>query len=77
MAFLRGGLESKVMGVGGDTYANPIVQKVLQNQPSFPNIGIPTLGLAKKCQNLTFKVNFFFNWKYWFSSTFFVKIIFW
>ena len=67
MAFLRGGLESKVMGVGGDTYANPIVQKVLQNQPSFPNIGIPTrmlwiaLGSCQKVPKSDFQSQFFFQ----------------
>ena len=72
------------MKVGSDTFDNPYFQMVLQNQQFSPIIGAfgcfaKHFGLVKKCQILTFKVNFlclifFFNWNYWFNSTFFVTL---
>jgi hypothetical protein len=51
------------MKVGSDTFGNPYFQMVLQNQQFSPIIGAfgcfaKHFGLVKKCQILTFKINF-------------------
>ena len=71
-------LHNKVKRIGSNTFGDLFIQKVLQNQPSSPIIGIlwcfaQLCGNVEKCQNLTFKVNilcqkssesyFFFNEK--------------
>ena len=51
------------MKVGSETFGNPYFQMVLQNQQFSPIIGAfgcfaKNFGVVKKCQILTFKVNF-------------------
>ena len=71
------------MKVESDIFGKPYLQMVLQDQQYSPIIGAfgcfaKHFGLVKKCQILTFKVNFlsliFFQLKYWFNSTFFVTL---
>ena len=53
-------MEIKVMRVGSDTFGDPFIQKVLQNQPSSPYYKGPwdALPVVAKCENWTFKLNF-------------------
>ena len=85
LAFLRKGLENKVMKVGSETFGNPYFQMVLQNQQFSPIIGRHLWVLCKEfwcCQKVSnsdfqsqFSMSdFFFNWNYWFNSTFFVTL---
>ena len=58
-------LPTKVMRVGRDTFSDPLIQNVLQNQPSFLIISVPGClaqfcSLVRKCQYQTFKENFQF-----------------
>ena len=40
----------KIVDVGSETFGNPFIEKILQNQPSSFNIGVPKEGHVRFCK---------------------------
>ena len=62
------------MRVGRDTFCDPLILKILHNQPSCMIISImDALNLIKVGKNLTFKTVFDYNRRRWICRTFYLQ----